>query len=49
MEAFIVGVVVGATLLYFYHKRKQPKQNYNDAAGVPVNPRKEEQESPDKK
>lgn len=44
MEAFIVGIVVGAVLVYFYHKRKQPKPNYNDATGIPSNPRKEERD-----
>ena len=38
MEAFVVGIIVGAALLYFYHKRKQPKPDNNDAAGVPANP-----------
>jgi hypothetical protein len=44
MEAFIVGIIVGAVLVYFYHKRKQPKPNNNDATGIPVNPRKEERQ-----
>ena len=42
MEAFLVGIIVGAVLMYFYNERKQPKQNHNDATGIPVNPRKEE-------
>lgn len=48
MEVFIVGIVVGAVLVYFYHKRKQPKPNYNDATGIPDNPRKEERDHPNK-
>lgn len=44
MEVFLVGIVVGAVLVYFYHKRKQPKPNYNDATGIPENPRKEERD-----
>jgi hypothetical protein len=44
MELILVGVIVGAVLVYFYHKRKQPKPNYNDATGIPVNPRKEERD-----
>lgn len=42
METFIVGIIVGAVLMYFYNKRKQPKPSSNDATGIPVNPRKEE-------
>jgi len=48
MEALLVGIVVGAVLVYFYHKRKQPKSNNNDATGIPVNPRKEERDDPSK-
>ena len=48
MEIFLVGIVVGAVLVYFYHKRKQPKPNNNDATGIPVNPRKEERDHPNK-
>lgn len=41
MEVFVVGFVVGAVLGYFYYKRKQPKPNHNDAAGIPSTPRNE--------
>jgi hypothetical protein len=41
METFIIGIIVGAVLVYFYHKRKQPKPSNNDATGIPVNPRKD--------
>lgn len=45
MEVFIVGIVVGAVLVYFYHKRKQPKPNHNDSVGIPDNPRNENSEN----
>ena len=48
MEIFIVGIVVGAVLVYFYHKRKQPKPNYNDATGIPENPRDNGNDHPNK-
>lgn len=48
MEVFLVGIVVGAALVYFYHKRKQPKPSNNDATGIPANPRKEERDNPSK-
>ncbi len=38
MEALLVGIAIGAVLVYFYHKRKQPKPDHNDAAGLPENP-----------
>jgi hypothetical protein len=48
MELILVGAIVVAALVYFYRKRKQPKPNYNDATGIPVNPVKEERDHPNK-
>jgi hypothetical protein len=49
MESFIVGILVGAVLVYFYHKRKQPKPNYNDATGIPDRSLPEERDRSNKK
>jgi hypothetical protein len=48
MKLILVVVIVAAVLFYFYRKRKQPKPNYNDATGIPVNPLKEERDHPNK-
>lgn len=45
MEAFLVGIVVGGVLVYFYHKRKQAKTVQPlDIVLAPLNehPRKED-------
>jgi hypothetical protein len=49
MEGFIVGIIVGAVLVYFYHKSRQPKSNYNDATGIPDRSLPEERDRSDKK